>query len=717
MKPLSLLPPMRKIYFFVLLFLSLNAQSQNNVAKQKDTIANKSVKSNSLEDVIVTAQKKEELAQKIPLSLSVFSSNTIEQLKLWNNKDISGLVPNLYSADPGDHRDAISLRGISTTSYDPAVITYIDGVAQFNLDTYIPTLNDIERIEVLRGPQGTLYGRNAMGGVINIITKQPNNTTNGYAEITAGNFGLQRIMGSIKTPLVKNKLFFGIGILQQQRNGYYTNTVTQKSYDQQSEWTGNYFIKYLPRPNWQILLNIKNYQSNNQGAFPLTANGMEDAFQQPYELSQNAVTTMKDNTWNSSLLIQHKGKHIDFTSTTAYQQNYRYYTKPIDGDFSPIDAISIINNYGKSWNNIKAFTQEFKLNSSPSINQKISWTAGAFLFFQDAPSKQATRFGKDANLMMIGDSLFSIINETSVQKKGVALFGQINYAIHPQWQLTLGIRNDYEKQDQTVAGYYQHDPIPSIINVFPFTQGNIQFNSLSPKIALKYQVAPQSMMYLQYSQGYRVGGLSPLSSDPSQPPLISYLPEHSHNYEWGMKNSWLQDKIRLQLSAFITKVNDAQVPTLLLPDAITVIQNIGKLESKGVEVELYAVPTKGLTMSYHGGITDASYLNSGKHPIITPQHTQAITINYNYEITPFSSFYIQTRMQWMGDTYYDIKNEIKQSPYFVQHFNMGWNLKANNISIWCKNIWNQKYIAYAYDFGAIHLGDPATFGISLSRKF
>ena len=701
----------------MILFLSSKAQSQNHGSKQKDTIIHKTVNIHSLEDVIVTAQKKEELTQKIPLSLTVFSSHTIEQLKLWNNKDISGLVPNLYSADPGDHRDAISIRGISTTSYDPAVITYIDGIAQFNLDTYIPTLNEVERIEILRGPQGTLYGRNAMGGVINIITKQPNNTTNGYAEITEGNYGLQRIMGSIKTPLVKNKLFFGISILQQQRNGYYTNLVTQKSYDQQSEWTGNYYIKYLPHPNWQILLNIKNYHSNNQGAFPLTASSIEDAFQHPYELSQNAITTMKDNTLNSSLLIQHKGKFIDFTSTTAYQKNDRYYTKPIDGDFSPLDAISIINNYGKSWNNIKAFTQEFKLSSSPASHYKFNWTAGAFLFFQDAPNKQSTRFGKDANLMMIGDSLFSVINETSVQKKGIALFGQINCTIHTQWQLTLGIRNDYEKQNQTVAGYYQHDPSPSIINVFPLTQGNIQFNSLSPKIALTYQVTPQGIMYLQYSQGYRVGGLSPLSSDPSQPPLISYLPEHSHNYEWGMKNSWLQDKIRLQLSLFITKVNDAQVPTLLLPDAITVIQNMNKLKSQGVEVELYTAITKGLTMSYHGGITDAIFTNTGKHPIITPQNTQAITIHYNFTITPSSIFYIQTRIQWIGDIYFDNKNEIKQSPYFVQHFNTGFNIKENNFSIWCKNIWNQKYIAYAYDFGAIHLGDPATFGISLSRKF
>jgi iron complex outermembrane receptor protein len=224
-------------------------------------------------------------------------------------------------------------------------------------------------------------------------------------------------------------------------------------------------------------------------------------------------------------------------------------------------------------------------------------------------------------------------------------------------------------------------------------------------------------MYVQYSQGYRVGGLSPLSSDPSQPPLISYLPEHSQNYEWGIKNSWMQDRFRLQLSLFMTKVNDAQVPTLILPDAITVIQNIGKLKSQGVELELYAQPNKGLKLSYHGGITDASYLKTGMHPVFTPKYSQSITIHYDFLSTMNSSFYLQTQMRWIGDTYFDVKNELKQSSYFVEDFNIGWNLKANNISIWSKNIWNKKYIAYAYDFGAIHLGDPSLFGISLSRKF
>ena len=126
-----------------------------------------------LDKVVVTAQKTEELLQQIPASITAVSSKQVEEYRLWNSKDLSAIVPNLYTADPGDRRNVSSLRGIATTSYDPAVATYIDGVNQFNLDTYIAQLFDVERIEILRGAQGTLYGRNATAGVINIITKQP----------------------------------------------------------------------------------------------------------------------------------------------------------------------------------------------------------------------------------------------------------------------------------------------------------------------------------------------------------------------------------------------------------------------------------------------------------------------------------------------------------------------------------------------------------------
>src|SRR5205823_6703717 len=128
--------------------------------------------SKKLDEVIVTAEKKDENIQNIPVSISALNGKNIEDYRLWNSRDLTAIVPNLYAANPGDGRNVTSIRGITSTSYDPAVTTYIDGVNQFTLDTYIPQLFDVERIEVLKGPQGTLYGRNAMGGVINIITKQ-----------------------------------------------------------------------------------------------------------------------------------------------------------------------------------------------------------------------------------------------------------------------------------------------------------------------------------------------------------------------------------------------------------------------------------------------------------------------------------------------------------------------------------------------------------------
>lgn len=669
-----------------------------------------------LEDVIITAQKKEELLQKVPFSITAFNSTQIEKFRFWNNKDISGFVPNLYSADPGDNRDVISIRGITTTSYDPAVATYIDGVNQFNLDTYIPALNDIERIEVLRGPQGSLYGRNAMGGVINIITKQPSNKVTGSAEVNVGNYGIRRYNANFKSPIIKDKLFFGAALLYNDRNGFYTNDFNKSSYDKQYAFGGNYFVKYIATGHWQATLNVKHYSSENKGAFPLVF-GVEEAFSNPFRLNQNGITTMMDNTLNTSLAIQHTGRKVNFSSITAYQKNYRYYDLPIDGDFSPIDAISVVNNYGKTWNNIKAYTQEFKWSSSPITTNRFNWTAGAYLFYQDAPVKQGTRFGKDANLMMIGDSLFTLMNSTSTTKKGIAFFGQATYALTSQLNITFGLRNDYEQQDQTVAGYYQHDPSPEFYQIVADTSASINFNAWSPKISLDYNLNTASIIYAMYSKGYRTGGLSPLGSDPSQPPLIGYLPEHSNNFEAGIKNTWLNNTLKLNISLFYINIKDAQVPTLVLPDAITIIKNSGVLNSKGIEAEIMYTPAKGIMIQYNGGITNAIIEATSKRPLFTPDNSNAIAIQYSKTINAKVSGFIRSETKLIGNTYFDSSNEIKQSPYCINNFSMGVNKNIVSIVLWSKNILNQKYISYAYDFGAVHLGDPATYGISISSKF
>ena len=679
-----------------------------------------------LDTVLVTAQKRTELLQKAPIAVSTFNSNQVNAYRIWNTKDISGIIPNVYSADPGDGRDVTAIRGIATTSYDPSTAVYIDGVNQFNLDTYLPNLFDVERIEVLRGPQGSLYGRNAMGGVINIITKQPTNYSSGSAELSLGNYGQKRMNLNIKTPIIKDKLFFGASGLYDARDGYYQNQYNQLPYDRQRGISGNYFLKYIVNKQWTISFNTKHRDQENKGAFPLVF-GVEEAFKNPFILNQNATTTMIDKTINSSLSILYNGNTYQFSAQTAYQKNYRYYTNPIDGDFSPIDAITVVNNYGKDWNQITAWTQDLKLNSVN--NQSLKWTIGAYLFSQNAPTKQGTYFGADAYLMGIENSNFTLINSTSIQRKGIALYGQATYAISTKLNATAGIRRDFETIQQSVAGSLLMGDNKTIYETQPLINRTTNFGALSPKLGLDYQFSSTQMAFINYSKGFRPGGLSPLSSDPSQPPLIRYKPEYSNNIELGIKNTLFHNHARLNLTIFYTRLVDAQVPTLLLPDAITIIQNRGKLNSKGIELEFTAKANTHLSIDYNAGITDAkcetleiaqngsSSIFNGNKQIFTPDLVSNLALQYDQKIKNNLTAFVRTEWKYIGNTYFDLANSIKQNPYSIFNASVGINMGNLNMKYWSRNLMNQKYIAYAYDFGAIHLGDPVTNGFSIALKF
>jgi iron complex outermembrane receptor protein len=686
--------------------------------------------STQLDAVVVTAQKKEESLQKIPFSITAISSRKVEQFRLWNSKDLTAIVPNLYSANPGDDRNVTSIRGITSTSYDPAVATYIDGVNQFGLDTYIASLFDVERIEVLRGPQGTLYGRNAMGGVINIITKQPSNNTNGFAEINFGNYGQQRYSAGIRSPLVKDKLFLGAAAMYDHSDGYYTNEFNNSKFDRQHSITGNYYLKYLANDHWVVSLNVKHHDNRNNGTFPLVV-GADAALANPFRLNQNAITQMIDNTLNSSLSINYAGHFFNFSSQTAYQSNHRYYDQPIDGDFSPIDGVEIINNYGNQWNRVRVYTQEFKFSSPASSLSPVKWTAGTYLFYQDNPVKQATRFGKDAAFVGAPDSLFSIINTTKGKSTGIAFYGQANYTLNEKFDLTFGLRYDYEHKKQSVRGQYQHDPNPDpIFDTRPDTSGTAGFSALSPKLGLEYHVANNHDLYFTYGRGYRAGGLTQLSSDPSQPPLFRFKPEYSNNFEVGIKNRSLNNILRINLSAFYTNITNAQVPTLILPDAITITRNTGKLNSKGVELELASTPLKGLEAEYNFGYNDAKYKTlklsqngtevdlNGKRQIFSPSVTSMLALQYSYTISKQQDLKLQLRGEWMyiGDQYFDLANNIKQEGYNL--FNTRFGIVARNFEImfWGRNLADKKYIAYAYDFGAVHLGNPKTYGVTIKAR-
>ncbi len=682
-----------------------------------------------LSEVVVTAQKRDEDPQKAALSITTLSAKIVEEFRLQNSRELTGIVPNLYSANPGDNRNVTSIRGISTTSYDPAVGTYIDGVAQFGLDTYIAQLLDVERIEVLRGPQGTLYGRNAMAGIINIITKTPTNEIQGSAGIDVGNYGNQRFLLALRAPLVKDKLFFGVSGLYTHQNGFYTNTFTNAKFDRQSTLMGNYFLKYLAGKNWAFTLNVKNIENRNNGAFP-SAISPDEALNNPYILTQNSLTQMVDNLFNSSLLVQYSGANFNFTSQSAYQSNYRYYKQPIDGDFSAADAVSIVNNYGRDFNRVEVLTQELRFTSPAKTNSKFNWATGVYAFYQDNPVKQGTHFGNDAASFGSPISNFTSINTNLGKSFGVAFYGQGTYALTQKLDLSIGIRYDYEHQKEQIKGEFQMDGQEAIVTQ-PDTSSATAYHAFSPKASLAFHVTENQLLYGTYSRGFRTGGISQLSSDPSQPPLYSYQPEYSNNFEVGLKNTFFQNRLRVNLAAFYTLVNHAQVPTLILPDAITITRNVGKLHSKGLEVELAATTFAGLELSNSTGLTDAKYTDlilsnngtpfSGKNnrPVFSPKATAMTALQYSNAISRNKKATIFIREEWLyvGDQFFDLANTIEQKPYNLFNSVIGASVKKLTISLWERNMGGKKYIDYAYDFGASHLGNPRTFGVSISQKF
>ena len=682
-----------------------------------------------LNEVVITAQKQAEKEQTVPLSITAISSKGIEEYRLQNSKDLTAIVPNLYSANPGDNRNVTSIRGISTTSYDPTVSTYIDGVSQFGLDTYIAQLVDVEQIEVLRGPQGTLYGRNAMGGVINIISKQPNNQLSGFGGIELGNYGKQRYSFGLRAPLLKNKVFFGISGLYSHLDGYYENLFNNSKFDRQSTFEGNYFLKYLPAKNLQITLNAKHNENRNNGAFPLVSNP-HAALVDPYKINQNAVTRMIDNLFNASLSVNYSGNKFNFFSQTAYQSNRRYYEQPIDGDFSPADAVSIVNNYGGYWNKVQVLSQEFRFISPAKINTKLKWTSGIYTYYQDNPVRQGTYFGADAALVGSPINNFTSINTNYGKNFGVAFYGQETYSLTEKLDLTFGLRYDYEHEKQSIRGEFQPDGQAAIVTQAD-TAAATAFHAFSPKAGLDFKLNERHFLYAVYSRGFRTGGISQLSSDPSQLPLVAYQPEYSNNFEIGSKNTFLNNRLRVNFGAFYTLVNQAQVPTLVLPDAIPVTKNVGKLYSKGLEIEVAAKPFTGLEISNSTGFTHARYtdlilpingeaVNSDQNrPVFSPDATSITAVQYNRPLSQKQKIQLILRGEWhyIGNQFFDLANTIEQKSYHLFNGTIGISVKKLNISFWTRNLSGKKYIDYAYNFGAAHLGNPRTFGISLKQQF
>ena len=679
-----------------------------------------------LDEVVVSSDKKQANILNTPGSISSINAKQIRDMRIWEISDLSGFAPNLFIANSGDNRNVTGIRGMVTTSYDQSVATYVDGVAQFNLDTYIPQLNEIESIDIIRGAQGTFYGRNAMGGVINITTKKPTNTTQVNAGVQIGNYGQKRINAAVNAPIIKNKLFLGMSALHDRKNGFYTNEFLNMKFDKQQQTMLNLQLKYFLTKGWSLQADLKQYIAKNDGAFPLV-NDMKALFENPYTLSQNLTSSMRDNSRNVSVVAKHKGKKTDITLQHARQRNYRFYEKSLDADFSPADIVGIFNNYGKDFNTVNVMTNELRFNSvKSSPEQAFEWSAGIYQFSQKSPTKQATVFGKDAGLFGIPDKNFSIISINKGENNGLAAYGHMSYTINEKVSVNGGMRIDNENRKLTIGSQYEKQPRPAIPTMAD-TTGKSSYGAFSPKLGIQFQPTAEQLMYLSFSRGFRSGGLTSISSDPSQVPLSAYNPEFSNMFEAGIKGKDKNNQFRYAIAFFYNKVMDIQTPLLVLPDAVTIIQNAGEMNAWGLEGEMEVKLAKGLSLQYSGGLTSAKYAVlgvvsngaqvdlSGNKQVFTPSTTNYFATQYQ---TSIAAHELMFRLEYnhTGKQFFDLANTIEQKAYGLVNFRSSIRTNHFDISVWGRNLMGKKYINYAYDFGAAHLGNPRMIGIGLGWR-
>lgn len=673
-----------------------------------------------LETITVTAEKFENSLQKVPLAVSAIGGEQIEKQKIVQYSDLLMVAPNFVAMNSGSPTlNMISTRGILTFSTDPALGVYIDGVPMFAGYGSSIQLMDIERIEILRGPQSTLYGRNALGGIIQIITKKPDNKIRGFAEVSLGNYNYQRYGAGISGPLAKDKLFASFNALYSSYKGYVTNKFNGDDFDHPKNYSGNFYLKFLANDRLRFTLNTKAERNDVQGTFPYASN-YETAKADPRTVNQDATNIETRNFMTTSLLAEYQGSSYSISSTTGYTFRENVY-EDYDFDFSPLDMVVYESPQAQ-----KTLTQEFKIVTDQG--KKWQFTGGLFGYYDWAKSPNYYIF-KEAYAVIDPSAPYTSGSTNTVNLYGFAAFGNLSFDLSPKLKASAGLRFDSEKRDLVVFSQYEKAPDPVII--FPETNLKSSNNALSPKFSISYQFQEDLMLYTSYTRGFRQGGFNLYSADPEH---YSFDPEYTNNFEVGAKSEWFKNRLRTNLALYYIKWNDQQQS--IIEGASGYVDNVGEMTSKGFEIELTAIPVKGLDISYNFGVADTEYQKlilpdasgesqnfKGSKQVFTPAYTSTISLNYNTRLGKELNAFVIPQWKLLGKQYFNYYNDLIQNSFSLLNLNLGIRYKSYELSLWGKNLADTKYLSFAYATSTatqaqvLYASPPRTFGTTLTAKF
>jgi iron complex outermembrane receptor protein len=591
----------------------------------------------ALEEVVVTARKRVESLQDAPISISVFSASDLQARGVEGMEDLTRYAPNLVvQSNPGNGSStavaAVYIRGVGQDDFqptiEPGVGIYIDGVYLARSVGALLDVLDVERIEVLRGPQGTLFGRNTIGGAISVTTKKPDSDFSGFGEITFGDD--QRINGraALNVPLTDN-LFGRISVGSFNQDGYVERLNGDDDLGSDDTLAGRIALRWVASEDLEVNFSADATRDRESGA-PYVISGIQyDNFNSfvtlnnvlatgdpfschtPAELDNprcynDRYVLAPDRSAGTypqysdldvrgvSLTIDYDAGPVDLKSITSYRDLESEFARDFDGsDLRIADLYEALDQH--------QFSQELQALGS-GFGGRLSWIAGLYFFDEGGDNPSLVEL-LPATLMSGGE-----FGTTSW-----AAFSQATVDLTQRWSITLGLRyTDEEKEftpDQYVVSVHVPPeilPLPPGTPLLPSITKTISAQEWTPLVSVSYDWTPDVMTYASYSEGFKSGGFTQRVFPP-EPSIPTFDPEYVKVYELGFKLTGAGGRLRLNGAAFHTQYDDMQVLTANLTRVGPFIENAAQAEIDGFELELAAIPANGWNVQAGVGYLDPQY--------------------------------------------------------------------------------------------------------------
>ncbi|QKS01689.1 TonB-dependent receptor [Sphingomonas sp. CL5.1] len=708
-----------------------------------------------VQDVIVTAQKRSERLQDVPIAVTAITAETIQNRRTLDLVDLSNQAPGLQiKSDDNGANPRIFIRGVGVNDFNPAtnsaVGIYADGVYVASPLAQRLAFFDLQQVEVLRGPQGTLYGRNTTGGAINVTSKLPGNEMEADLSAEYGRFNSVNVQGGASVPLIADKLSVRIAGLYQRDDGYTLNRLTGHYGNNTNRWAVRGTVHFTPSANVTDNLVVSTGRSTGGSIWAynrplLTEPYQSDSFCAPALYGTAQCMTFMGYTNPSKNLYQgdysFEGKDrvnlltvsntltIDLgaasiVSVTGYQHASR--NDQEDTDASPIPTITA--SYIARQN---TFSQELRLQSNG--HTPLRYVIGAYYAHDYLNNNSAYNvlplLASDDPVADAGQGI-GVFGWPLMQKvDSYAAFGQLDYDLTARLTLTGGLRYSADHKDF----HYVSEAANGLVPIFTY-DGAKTFSSFTGKVGVQYRLTPSANIYASYNRGAKSGGFfSGQATDPAD--IGPYKDETVNAYEVGAKTDWLNHTLRANISAFYYDYKNLQVYTTVIDPPFTrqLFTNASAARIYGGELELQATPTRGLTVSLNTAYLNATYRDfksagndySGNTLPSAPKVSVQGAVDWQHE-TPLGTLVANTSLSFRSKVFFDTSNDARltdQARAFVDA-RLGIRVARDRleIGVWGKNVFNETNISDmtpipTLGFDVFSVGPPRTYGLYLKARY